>query len=294
MNGQDTFRELAEIALQRNPQLAGMEVIVEKELLHYELLHVLQRGRWLDGLTFQGGTALRLCHGSSRLSEDLDFSGGPGFSAVRMDGLAEDLKTALLSRGLGVEVQPPKRLVTHRPSGVGVSTWRMSFEIQPRRRDLRKQMVKLDIDNAPTYTDRPGVIAQNYGVVRSSEILVRVQGREEILANKLVAFASSVANRNRPRYRDIWDMNWLTRTGTEIRTDLLRAKMEDYRTDRSWLEAAADRAGNTVGSSEFASEMRRFLLPHIAEQTLDNPMYMEFLAGETARLIRSADACLDD
>ena len=294
MSEQGTFRELADVALQRNPQLAGMEVIVEKELLHYELLHVLQRGRWLDGLTFQGGTALRLCYGSSRLSEDLDFSGGPGFSAETMDGLAAYLEQTLSKRGLGVDARPPKTVTAHRPSDGGVSTWRISFEIQPRRRDVRRQMVKLDIDNAPTYTDAPGAIAQNYGVTRSSEILVRVQSREEILAGKLVAFSDSVANRNRPRYRDVWDMNWLTRTGTTVRADLLRAKVDDRLIDRSWLKTAATTAGDIVGSRAFSSEMRRFLLPHVAEETLDNPMYMEFLATETERLMRTADACLDE
>ncbi len=39
--------------------------------------------------------------------------------------------------------------------------------------------------------------------------------------------------------------------------------------------------------------MRRFLPPHIVEQTLDDPLYMEFPASETERLVRSADACLD-
>ena len=31
------FRELVEFALEQHPELEGMEVIVEKELLHYEL-----------------------------------------------------------------------------------------------------------------------------------------------------------------------------------------------------------------------------------------------------------------
>lgn len=289
-----TFRELAEVTLQRNPRLAGMEVIVEKELLHYELLNVLQRGGWLEGLTFQGDTTLRLCYGSSRLSEDLDFSGGPDFSARTMDGLAAYLEQTLSDRGLGVDVRLSKNLAAHRPSGSGVSTWRISFEIRPRRRDVRRQMVKLDIDNAPTYTDRPGAIAQNYGVTRASEMLVRVQSREEILPGKLVAFPNSVASQNRPRHRDVWGMNWLTRTGTAVRADLLRAKLDDRRLDRSRLETAAIRAGDIIRSSEFASEMRRFLLPQVVEETLDNPIYMELLATETVRLLRLADSCLDE
>ncbi len=293
MSDDGTVRELVDVALQRNPGLAGMETIVEKELLHYELLHVLNRGRWLDGLAFQGGTALRLCHGSSRLSGDLEFSGGPGFTAGDMDGLAAYLERTLSGRGLGVDVRPPKNLAGRCPAGVGVSSWRISLEIRPRQRGLRKQVIKLDIDNAPTYTDGPGAIIQHFGVVRTSEVLVRVQSREEILAGKLVAFPDSVANRQRPRYRDVWDMNWLARTGTAIRADLVRAKMEDHGADRSWLEQAAARAGTIVGSPEFTAGMRRFLPPQVVEQTLDNSGFMEFLAGETTRLVRSADECLD-
>jgi hypothetical protein len=33
----------------------------------------------LTGLTFIGGTCLRACYGSARLSKDLDFIGGHGF-----------------------------------------------------------------------------------------------------------------------------------------------------------------------------------------------------------------------
>ena len=288
MTKEGSFRKLVEIALEHNPELAGMEVIVEKELLHYELLHVLNRGGWLDGLTFQGGTALRLCYGGSRLSEDLDFSGGPKFSSESMEGLAAYLKETLSSQGLGVDVKNPKTMTSHFTSGIGVNTWRIAFEILPARSGIPKQMIKLDIDNSPTYTKVPGAIAQNYGVVRESRMLLHVQSREEILASKLVAFAASVVTRNRPRFRDIWDMHWLTGNGTAIRNDLVRAKMGDHRIESAWMETAASRAGGIVGSAAFAAEMRRFLLPHAAVQTLDNPLYMEFLASETERLIRTA------
>lgn len=283
-----TFRELVEIALEHHPELVGMEVIVEKELLHYELLHVLNRGGWLDGLTFQGGTALRLCYGASRLSEDLDFSGGLGFSAKSMEGLATYLKKTLSGRGLGVEVKSPKTITSHLSSEIGVNTWRIVFEILPIRHGFPKQRIKLDIDNAPTYTEGPGAIAQNYGVVRESRMLVRVQSREEILASKLVAFSASVVTRNRPRFRDIWDMHWLRGNGTAIRNGLVRAKMGDHHVDSAWFETAANSVGDIIRSADFTNEMRRFLLPHTAAELLDKPLSMNFLADETERLIRMA------
>ena len=54
MNGRLSFREVADIVTAA-PEMQGMEAIVEKELLHYELLHILRRGGWLDKLVFQAG-----------------------------------------------------------------------------------------------------------------------------------------------------------------------------------------------------------------------------------------------
>ncbi len=289
MNAEPLFRRLAGIAL-RDPALAGMRAIVEKELLHYELLHVLEQGRWLDGLVFQGGTALRLCHGASRLSEDLDFSGGPEFVAGRMEGLAAFLEKNLAERGLGVSVKLPKNAANHGASaGVGVSTWRIDIETRPDRRDLPRQRVKLDIDNAPNYTGEMREIVQNYDAARDLGMLVRVQSREEILANKLVAFPTSVANRDRPRYRDIWDMRWLVRNGTEVRFDLVCAKVRDHCADPAWVAAAAAKAVEIVQSPAFSAEMRRFLLPDVVRRTLDDPHYLEFLGLDTERLLLEAD-----
>jgi len=177
-----------------------MEVIAEKELLHCELLNVLDRDGWLDRLIFQGGTVLRLCYGASHLSEDLEFSGGPGFSVESMNDLDTYLTRTLSGRGFGIEVKSPKSIFSKLISGTGVNSWRIVFEISPVRCGIPKQGAKLDIDNAPRYTEVPRAIAQNYGVVRDSRIIVRVQRREEILAGKLVAFATSVATRNRLKF----------------------------------------------------------------------------------------------
>jgi len=93
------FREQARIAM-RDPALAGMGEIVEKERLHYEILGILQRDGWRDGPAFQGGTALRLCYGAPRLSEDLHFSGWPGISPERLAGLSAALKAGISATGL--------------------------------------------------------------------------------------------------------------------------------------------------------------------------------------------------
>ena len=277
-------------AVMQDPGLDGLRPVVEKELLHHELLLMMERGGFLDDLSFQGGTSLRLCHGAPRFSEDLDFSGGPGFEAERMAGLPDALKKGLAARcGLDASVTLPKSS-RRRPlsEGVSVSSWRIVIPSPSGGRDLPALRVELDIDNAPSHTREVRRVARHYAALPDLDMLVTVQSREEVLANKLVAFPASVATRNRPRYRDVWDMHWLRANGTEIRTDLLQAKLTDHRTPPAWLEDAAGRAGDIVRSPAFSAELRRFVRRDAARKTLDSSRYMEYLAQETERLLEEA------
>ena len=60
---------------------AGLTPVIEKEIVHYEIIRSLGRNGLLQDITFQGGTSLRLCYGSQRYSEDLDFV--PAISSIR-------------------------------------------------------------------------------------------------------------------------------------------------------------------------------------------------------------------
>ena len=66
------FNELVDLVMV-DPALSAMRPVVEKELLHYEIFQALDAEGLLKDLVFQGGTSLRLCCGSDRFSEDLDF-----------------------------------------------------------------------------------------------------------------------------------------------------------------------------------------------------------------------------
>lgn len=68
------FDQLVDAAVQNQQELATLRPVVEKELLHHDVLRELSGARLLAGLTFMGGTCLRACSDASRLSEDLDTS----------------------------------------------------------------------------------------------------------------------------------------------------------------------------------------------------------------------------
>src|SRR5436305_1206306 len=69
-----------------------MEQNLIKEAIHLHLLSALSDAGVLRHVVFQGGTALRLCYGGERYSEDLDFvcgKAGAYFSRVEFDALVD-------------------------------------------------------------------------------------------------------------------------------------------------------------------------------------------------------------
>ena len=81
MDGSDMAFDYKAVAagIARSEGMGALLPVVEKELLHYRILSAMQDGGFFGPIVFQGGTSLRLCHGSPRYSEDLDFAGGTGF-----------------------------------------------------------------------------------------------------------------------------------------------------------------------------------------------------------------------
>ena len=104
------FDQLVSEALKSQGELAPLRVVVEKELLHHDILREMSTAGLLDDLTFIGGTCLRACYGSSRLSEALDFTGGVNFTRAALMDLGEILVQRLsMKYGLHVQVGEPVR-----------------------------------------------------------------------------------------------------------------------------------------------------------------------------------------
>ena len=85
------FDQLVTEALKNQPNLSTLKVVVEKELLHHDILRILSEHHLLSSLTFIGGTCLRACYGGTRLSEDLDFTGGKDFSRANLSAMGSQI-----------------------------------------------------------------------------------------------------------------------------------------------------------------------------------------------------------
>lgn len=258
--------QLVNIALQRQPLLAPLRTVVEKELLHHDILRIMRDHNLLAGLTFIGGTCLRCCYGGTRLSEDLDFTGGQDFSRELLDDLAQVLVAGLQEKySLPVVVSAPlhDKNIT--------DTWKIKIETRPGSKDMPVQRINIDICALPSYERQPMVLLNLYGVeMGTTGLIVQAQTREEIYADKLIAFA---LRENRIKYRDVWDIMWLHSQGIKPRLELVTHKLQDRRCQPSqFLDLFAARVElmrtDSKLAREFQHEMMRFLTAEQVKNTL--------------------------
>ena len=291
---EERFNAMVERALAAG-RFTHMRPVIEKELLHYDILHSLDRHRLLDGLVFQGGTCLRLCHGAPRLSEDLDFVGGVDFSAEQLDALKDCIEQDIGRRyGLEVIVKPPREVGTEPDErDVRVDKWQISVITAPDRPDIPRQRIKIEVAAVPAWTREVHALKRNYDFLPDGyeDILVPTESLTEIMADKLVSLINC---RRYVRHRDIWDLRWLAQHGARPDHALLQHKIDDYRVE-NWpqlAKAMRQDLPDIVHGKAFRDTLTRFIPADVQGRTLDREGFLEHLARETDQLFSQAQALL--
>ena len=276
------------LAAQRAAAEAGGDhllPIVQKELLHYEILFALDRANLLRGLVFQGGTALRLCYGAPRLSEDLDFAGGPEFDA----GSLKDAKAAVerrVQRRFDLEAVVKEPRVRPVSPGVTVHRWWLVAKLAGSRPDQPRLRVRFEVANVPAHSREARNLNVNYSGLPDgySDLLIAVESLDEVMADKLVAL---VSRGDWVRHRDIWDLRWLKKRGATVRVDWIARKIGDYGTGNylAGLDAMRERLPELTRSEEFREAMSAYLLPEARKHALERQDFLQFLANEVRDLL---------
>lgn len=284
------FDELVNEALRSRANLSSLRPVVEKELLHHDILREMSAAGLLTGLTFIGGTCLRACYGSPRLSEDLDFTGGSDFQRGDLAELGSILTDRLRTRyDLPVRVSEPVK------TGGNVSTWKLVIETRPGQKHLPAQRIHLDICAIPSHDPHPMMLRTLYGIdLGTSGLILQAQSREEILADKIVAVA---LRENRLKNRDLWDIAWLAQQGVELPTLLIPVKIRDHKREAAGFITLLKERLTALETQpkirvEFMKEMRRFLPTSIVRDTIDRDSYWVYLTHVIADVGRKAVAAL--
>ncbi len=245
-----------EIAKEKQASLPA----VIKELLHYEIIQALLQSGSASELVFQGGTALRLCYGGVRYSEDLDFAGGLDFDPSSMKPFVEKLKDNVgATYGLSVAVDEH---LPNRHDNVPVGRWKSKILLPDYDKSAKQNyVIHVEVAQIPAYSSevRPLQVISNRVAYGYRSLMLKVESKDEILADKIVALGA----RDYLKSRDLWDIHMLAQDGVWLNTDFVRSKIKDYHLDfDNFLHRLRERVavlGQPSTISAFQKEMSRFL-----------------------------------
>ena len=285
-NRQNEFVQLVNRAVS-DSKLSHMRNAIEKELLNYNILFCLEQHGLLDNIVFKGGTLLRLGHGGERLSENLDFVAGANFTPSDLSPIKIRIENFFFQRyELAVDVKEPKKASRDVESrGMSVNRWQVNATINPERRDLPKQRVKIEVANVPAHTKEIVSIRAHYDFLPDGydDVLIVSETLNEIMADKLISLPAS---KRYIRYRDIWDLYWLVKRRAEVDAKLVEQKIIDYHLLEyvDSLNNLIERLPDIVNSTQFHIEMRKLLPSDVFDRTLRKDKFCEHLLLSVQKL----------
>jgi predicted nucleotidyltransferase component of viral defense system len=281
----------------RRQGIAGeMDQNLVKEAIHLHLLSAMSDAGILRHAVFQGGTALRLCYGGDRYSEDLDFvcgKAGSYFTDVEFKELIEaalETTKKTLNRDFGIAANrislkkpPHPDLVKQEP--ITVAAWQIIVPIEATPRAPRS-LIKIEFANVPAYEIKPMPVRATPGLVQVQDVILTVETPNEILADKAVALTA----REVLKFRDVWDVWFLqNKLDAKVDRDVVQKKFADYGT--SDMEAKAEKRLAELSSeatpNAFLSEMKRFLPAKRVAQLSETGLQHSILT-ESGDLLRRA------
>lgn len=258
--------------ISQNTEYPVMRTVIEKEILHQDILRSMSTAGFLKDLTFIGGTCLRDCYGSPRLSEDLDFTGGFEFSKSDMTDMGSEIEHTISEKyALPVTVTAPTK------ESSDTETWKIKVITRPERPDFPSQKINIDICLLPSHDPKPAMLRNIYGIDSGTDgLLLRAESQAEILCDKLIAFALRL---NRVKNRDLWDIHWLSRKNILPNKELLLQKLEDRKIQKNDFSLKYTERIEEIknGQRDFLFEMRRFLMPSAFSDQFTSQMWWEYL-----------------
>ncbi len=247
---------------------AGMDQNLMKEAIHLHLLSAMSEAGVLQHVIFQGGTALRLCYGGERYSEDLDFvcgKAGAYLKDVELDVLVDkalEITKRTLQRDFDIEAA---RIALKRPaqpelvkgSDVHVAVWQIVVPVNPTPK-MPKSRIKIEFANVPSHDPKPLTVSATPGLVQIQDVILNAETPNEILADKAVALTARAAL----KFRDVWDVWFLVnKLGAIPDREMVLKKLADYGTTNIAVKANSrlDELAEDATAMAFYAEMKRFI-----------------------------------
>ncbi len=188
--------DLQQIKKEYSEPLQGYERAIVREYLQYKILQAIFESKQASNLSFLGGTALRIVHGNSRFSEDIDLDNF-GLSWQAFGDMIQRVKLFLELEGFLVETST----VAKEAFRCNLRFPELLFKQGLSPHQQEKILIQLD------------TVAQGYNYAPEVKILnkfdvfteIRVTPLNILLSQKIL----TAVNRNRPKGRDFYDITFL-------------------------------------------------------------------------------------
>jgi predicted nucleotidyltransferase component of viral defense system len=288
------FGSAIDAFMQRRGIEAAMDQNLMKEAIHLHLLSALSEAGILRYVVFQGGTALRLCYGGERYSEDLDFvcgKAGAYLKDVEFDALVDKaLETTkqTLRRDFDIDaaqiaLKRPAHPERVKGSEVHVAAWQIVVPVNPTP-NTPKSRTKIEFANIPSYDSKPRSVSATPGLVQIQDVILNAETPNEILADKAVALTARTAL----KFRDVWDVWYLiNKLGATPDREMVHKKLADYGIADITLKANTrlDELAKEATVTAFYREMKRFL-PSARVAQMSQMGLQHVMLSDSADLIR--------
>ena len=188
--------DLQQIKKEYTEPLQGYERAIVREYLQYKILQAIFESKQASHLSFLGGTALRIVHGNSRFSEDIDLDNF-SLSWQAFGELAQSVKLFLELEGFLVETN----LVAKDAFHCDLKFPELLFQQGLAPHQQERILIQLDM------------VTQEYDYPDEIKILNKFDVFTEIRVTPLNILLSqkicTAVNRKRPKGRDFYDITFL-------------------------------------------------------------------------------------
>jgi predicted nucleotidyltransferase component of viral defense system len=189
--------DFEQIKEQYPENLRRFERAILREYLQYKVLQAIFESHHASKLAFLGGTALRIVHGNSRFSEDIDLDNF-GLSWTEFEAVIQKVERFLTLEGFEVEIK-----------NVAKGAYRCYLKFPALLHEqglspLPEEKILIQVDTiAQGYRYQPEIVLLNKFDVFTE---VRVTPLNILLSQKIY----TAVNRRKPKGRDFYDITFLS------------------------------------------------------------------------------------
>jgi predicted nucleotidyltransferase component of viral defense system len=238
-----------------------------REYLQVLILKAIYQSKYGSGLSFMGGTCLRICNDLKRYSEDLDFALDKKIPEYSFRNLNEIIASFLKNTNFEIDLKISDDKVVQK-SFIRVSKVLHIFGMSSL--ESQKIQVKVEVDTNPVKIGNNDL--ETFFVTKFNEMFpILKHNNETMFAGKICA----VLNRKYTKGRDFYDLLWYLNRKEKINRGYINRAMKQsgidmqFKDDKSVITRLGERVKD-VKVQEIMKDLGRFLEDAGEESVLQN------------------------